>query len=316
MGNSRFRNAPFFLFFLVMFVSSAAPAETSPKKLINNIFQPSTPNDYYASYVNIRPSGMQFSDVYSGVVNKRRYKRTVLSGDVDVEVVNSPMAVSYYDAKTEQKISYPKEFLNSQLELLSSSLEKARNYYSIQVVENAERVAERETYRLSVMAKLPGRYSRVYWIDKSNFIILRVDVLDTDGQLIERIKCTSLVFKEQEKHKLIVSKDKEQFYELDVQLKPLSERIKLGWLPDEYEIVNSIDVLNGDAIETQFMLSDGFSKITVMINPHHAVSSTIEANHERDAWQKYVINSDGQQVVVSGDVPLAIVKKIATNISR
>ena len=271
--------------------------------------------EYYASYVNIRPSGMGFSDIYSGFINKVGYKRTVMSGDSDIEIVSSPITNSYYDAKTEQKVSYPKAFLKTELELLSSSLEKTRRYYSIHVVENAERVAERETYRLSVMAKLPGRYSRVYWIDKNNFITLRIDVLDTDGQLIERIKCTSLLFKEQQKHKMVVSKEKKHFKELDVEPYAFGELIKFGWLPDEYEIVSSIEVLNDGEIETQFMLSDGFSKVTVVVNPHHAVSSTVEANHERDAWQKFVINSDGQQIVVSGDVPLAIVKKIATNTS-
>jgi negative regulator of sigma E activity len=314
MGNSRFRNAPF-LFLVVILIPSAALADISPKQLLSKLFQSSSSMEYYASYVNIRPSGMEFSDVYNGFVNKVRYKRTVLSGDSDIEIISSLNKVSYFDANTEQKVSYPKAFLKTELELLSSSLEKTRHYYSIHVAENAERVAERETYRLSVMAKLPGRYSRVYWIDKRNFITLRIDVLDTDGQLIERIKCTSLFFKEQQKHKLVVSKDKNQFKELDVEPHSFDESIKFGWLPDEYEIVNSIEVLNDNEIEKQFMLSDGFSKMIVVINPHHAAHSEIEANHERDAWQKFVINSDGQQIMVSGDAPLAIVKKIATNTS-
>ena len=316
MVDSRFRNALFYIIFCVVFSPSAALAEISPKQLLVNLFEPSRSVGYYASYVNIRPSGMQYSDVYSGLINEEVYKRTILSGDANVEIVSTPAMVTYFDANAKEEISYPKRFIQSELRLLSSNLEKAHHYYSINVVENAERVAERETYRLSVMAKLPGRYSRVYWIDKSNFITLRVDVLDVDGQLIERIKCTSLLLKEPEEHTLAKSKDNEIFRQLRVINHSNHESIKFGWLPDEFEMVSSIKLLNNDAIETQYMLSDGFSKVTVVVNPRRAQNNDIEANHERDAKQKFVTNIASQQVVVKGDMPLGVVKKIATNLSR
>lgn len=251
-------------------------------------------------FVDIRPDGV--------------YRRTQFFQKGDIEMIKSPTGVSYYHQMGTERLDYGRHAVPSELSLLFSNLDEVSQYYSIQAVESTEYIAERETYRLSVMAKLPGRYSKIFWIDKKNLIILRVDVLDEDGQLIERMRCTSLVVKSPELTNLQVSKDKEGYRHLKLSASSAQSVVKFGWLPERYKLIARLGIDDKGSFEKQFIMSDGFSTFNVIVNPHTKQRGKVDANHQRDAQQQHVVNGVSEQVLVIGDVPFHVVKKVAASV--
>lgn len=304
------------VFLSILLIPAYATADITPRTLLNNFLHSAQRASYSASFVFIRPSGMQSADEFVDIRDDGMHRRTLFFQKGDVEMVKSPTTVSYYNQANAERLDYAHDAIYHELSSLFSNLDEVSQYYSIQAVEGAEHVAERETYRISVMAKLPGRYSKIFWIDKQNFIVLRVDVLDEDGQLIERMKCTSLVVKVPELINLLVSKEKKSYRHLKLSALSGHSTVKFDWLPEKYKVVARLGLHDKGSFERRITLSDGFSSFNVIINPHNQQSNKVEANHERDAQQQYVIDVADEQLIVIGDVPFHVVKKTALGVRR
>ncbi|PCI20499.1 MAG: hypothetical protein COB62_04550 [Piscirickettsiaceae bacterium] len=307
------------MFFSALFLPSVAISATSPDEFLDDFLHSDKRGSYSASFVFIKPSGLQSTDVFVDMRDDGTYKRIIWFNGAKKEMTSTPLKTMHYFPAKQEKVSYLAGQLPSRLTLLFNNYQQASHYYSIKLDENAEYVAGRETYRLSVMAKLPNRYSRVYWIDKAKFIILRVDVLDENGQLIERMKCTSLVLKKPDSGELLVSSEGIGYKAIEL-IPDVTEGpnnvITFNWLPEHYKIVQSLRVDKINSLEKHIMLSDGFSIVRVVVSPHGHHTNKIAANHQRDVWQKFVFTLENKQILLTGELPLHSIKEIAGAISH
>ena len=74
--------------------------------------------------------------------------------------------------------------------ILPENLDKLANYYTIKQLGD-DRIAGRETSVLNVQPKDAYRYGYRYWLDNETRVLLKCDLLDEKGEIVEQMMYTS-----------------------------------------------------------------------------------------------------------------------------
>jgi sigma-E factor negative regulatory protein RseB len=194
-------------------------------------------------------------------------------------------------------------------------------------LEGADRVAAHQSQVMLLEPRDPHRYAQRLWAEVSTGLMLRADVLDRDGRVLESIAFTDLKIDVRPQPDAVTTAmnrlDGYQVIKPDISRTKLEdEGWKLGVPVSGFRQISCVkrpvdgrQAKEASASIVQSVYSDGVAHVSVFIEPHDAsrhkplmsswgASNTL-AQQRGDAW-----------VTVVGDVPMETITRFADAVQR
>lgn len=143
--------------------------------------------------------------------------------------------------------------------------ERLTRAYTIRIVDESQRIASREAVKVKLIPKDEFRHGHEFWIDKANGFLLKHDVFDEQGQLLERIQFTSVTFDPDLKEDDFTP-TKEAYIQRFIEVEPtiVKRQWQFDWLPSGFDLVWQNARQMNDRTN-MMLLSDGVSTVSIFV---------------------------------------------------
>lgn len=189
-----------------------------------------------------------------------------------------------------------------------------------------ERIAGRDALRVAVMPNVADRYGHVFYLDKASGLLLKSQLLDTDGDVLETLGFSSFAVGDKvglqdyqnARHAAAEAQSRRPAPPPHVPAKPLPARWQF-WTPAGFsagpEGVRA-KRMNGSRVEV-ITLSDGLSSVSVFSEPVTGKAPrTGQSTRGSTALVSRVVGEGGNRwlLTVVGEVPLETARHIADSV--
>jgi sigma-E factor negative regulatory protein RseB len=188
-----------------------------------------------------------------------------------------------------------------------------------------DRIAGKMSRIITVTSKDMFRYGYRFWIDTSNYMLLKFDLTDPDGKAIEQVMFTRLSVDTPipaTAFQPSLTGDGYNWYRQDVKANPAVDPDAPGWvvnrLPAGFELAHfQHKRMRQDGEEAEHMVfSDGLASLSVYVEKLMEKDTAFSGLSSMGAMNAFGAVVDGHQVTVVGEVPLATVQMVAVSVSQ
>jgi len=179
------------------------------------------------------------------------------------------------------------------------------------------RVAGRPAQQIRIVSRDNSRFSYQLWLDESTGMLLKLNMLDLQGGLLEQIQVTSLTMTDEPDDyftRINQTSLPKPMAMVQKQSRPHSWQV--GYLPNGMHEVRRDTrrlALTGQVVEYK-MFSDGLVDVSVYVQPAaDAVGEDLVLRHELSTFLTLTVGK--AQVTVVGKIPLQTANAIATSLS-
>ncbi|EDY85809.1 MucB/RseB [gamma proteobacterium HTCC5015] len=220
-------------------------------------------------------------------------------------------------------VTVNKARVRSQLPLsVPMEIDGIERYYQLSL-EGVERVAGRRCQVLSLKPRDSYRYGHRLWIDESSRLLIKSDLLDTQGDVLEQIMYTELEVSPQLtdamfepefdtaglKRRELGHADQQQLLMSDHQWRV--SRAPQGFMLTTHERRGASE----SAAVEHMVYSDGMATVSVFVEPlAKGENMPVEGHSRMGALNAYGRVQGSHKVVVVGEVPAATVKQLSESV--
>ena len=195
-----------------------------------------------------------------------------------------------------------------------------QQHYSLSTAAG-ERVAGRDTRRVSVMPKDMYRYGYRLSVDNDSGFLLKSELLDLHGKPLEQIIYTTLELPQSIADELLapgISGQGFTWYTRDAPMTPARESSwTVGWLPAGFSMKDRATdpaALGRMPVE-HLVYTDGLASVSVFIEHLKVDGDGLEGISRMGAVNAFGIMVNGYQVTAVGEVPAATVERVARSVA-
>ena len=220
----------------------------------------------------------------------------------------------YFKASDESSIRIPfVENLN---------LDKLSKLYSIHLA-GRERIADRWATRASITSKDGFRYSLHVWLDEVTGLLLRSDLLDQSGMVIDSYMFVDIkILNDSSIPKIepTYSGENYNWYFAEPNMAELQDKSawSVNMVPDGFQKIKHVHGVSSDVANEKIFFSDGLASVMVTINEYvkPEENPNFEGPSQLGAVHAYGRIINNFQVTVMGEVPAETVYQIAQAITH
>ena len=206
--------------------------------------------------------------------------------------------------------------------LLPAQTEKLKNVYAISV-HKSERIAGRTTQMLTIVPRDAFRYGYRFWADNKTGLLLKSDLIDTDGKILEQFMFTAITI-----GGTIPDSELKPSYSGKGMVWQRADQTTLevntsDWaaadLPHGFELTkHMVRALPGKPHPvTHLVFSDGLAAVSVFVEKEVPVNKKSERIATgMGGVHAYRTRRDDFQVTAVGEVPAITVSKIGDSVHR
>ncbi len=185
-----------------------------------------------------------------------------------------------------------------------------------------ERVAGRETRLISIMPKDPYRYGYRLSVDDKSSFLLKTELLDLKGNILEQMIYTSIEFNKPISDRLLQPELNGEGYSWSVSDAPKQNTRKsawdVSWLPAGFTMAdNSSDPAGLGRMPVEHLVyNDGLTSISVFIEKLKPGNAELKGLSSMGAVNAFGFMIDGYQITAVGEVPSATVERVVRSVRR
>lgn len=219
---------------------------------------------------------------------------------------------------------YRQSSRNSFLELRGEQIASLDGYYEF-ALDGTERIADREAQVIRVMPRDAYRYGYTLWADTETALLLRTDLVDESGTIVERYMFVDIdIGVPIADHELQPRTDRDslQWFGIDEPGEDRDEADRpMQWdsksLPPGFMLSHSINRRGpmDEEIVEHHVYSDGLSSVSLFVKQARDDSGAVGFSR-MGAVSAYVRRVDGHVITVVGEVPERTVTMIAEGVTR
>ena len=304
------------LFFLLSTSFSSVGAETlSAKQLLQEMKKAADQLNYEFSFVQTTPSNMDSLRYRHFKVNGKTFAQLVTLDGAQQEIIQRDNLISYFQPNY-QPFSINSEGITDNLPpLIHANFDTLEQYYDF-VNIGRNRVADHVVQTIRILPKDDFRYQYVAFIDEENNLLLRSDMLDRDGNLLDQFRVVNVYvgngisglvdyFNQVAFPPLLMDKNANQTPNFNW---------APGWLPQGFKAVNrSIERDSNDKIESQ-LYSDGLFSFTLYVSDKMTENTQLDNTWRQGAYTIYNETVGNKEVTIIGQLPISTAKRIVQDI--
>jgi sigma-E factor negative regulatory protein RseB len=297
-GSQRLNCFSVLLFGLTFIFSAAQAEEISPRQWLEKMSSAMQELNYEGVFVYRSEKDFSAMKVTHVVDDSGSHEMLeTLTGDARKEVRQTP---HNHLAKGQEVDS-------------SGRLERIGNYYVLKLL-GRDRTAGRMTRLLQVTPKDEYRYGYRLWLDEKTGLMLKSDLLDQNGEILEQVMFTSLdLLKPEQVAGLLpphAATDNSGIIEPADNLE-----WKIEKLPSGFELLGVQPKVKGKDID-HMVYSDGLASVSVFVEHAKPESDALVGLSNMGAVNAFGGIRDKHQVTVVGEVPAITVKTICQSLKH
>ena len=277
-----------------------AKEESTPKQWLEKMSSAMQELNYEGVFIYLEGGELAAMRVIHVVDEKGAHELLqTLTGEERKELRNTPVGSA---AETEQ--------------VGLSQLGKIENYYNLSLI-GTDRTAGRVTQVVSVTPKDNFRYGYRLWLDDATGLLLKSDLIDKDGTLLEQVMFTSLELLTPDQYKDLFPTNESDTNNNEA--KPNEHHAGRQWvienLPTGFELLDSQPVVQHKGIE-HMVYSDGLASVSVFVERNNPEGQAFVGPSRMGAVNAFGIVAGDYQVTVVGEVPEVTVKTICQSVKQ
>jgi sigma-E factor negative regulatory protein RseB len=311
------------LLFLVLTVS-AAHADEDATKWLERMSRAAHTLNYIGTFVYMQDGQLETMQLVHAVDEAGEHDRLVSLSGPNREVIREHGQVTCYlpekdDLVAEHPATPPGFPLN-----LPTQWEQLRHLYDFRVLE-LSRVAGLSAQHVAIVPRDKLRYGQNYWIAIDSGLLLRADVVNEQGEVLEQLEFTSVSLLDQIPVQQLQPEAGSRA--IDLSPKPPLPEVQitqpLHWhvarLPAGFELeLQRQHAMAEDGVTVEHLIySDGLASVSIFIEPRRDHDQIVEggSTSRRGSVNAYTHMLPQQRVIVLGEVPLATVMQIGESIA-
>jgi len=279
--------------------------------------------NYYGTVVYLQNGHIESMRIVHKAGEDGEIERVVhLSGKAR-EIIRNNDVVTCYFSDTQSVVVDKQHFKNR---LAPGNIENYEEFVDTYVflINGEDRVAGRMTQIIEIKPKDKYRYGYRLWIDQSNWLLLKSELRNANGKIMEQLMFTDVQVVDSIPASMLkpdIASDKYTWFNG----KLVNGRQKLGevdWhatnLPNGYSIKDHYRqvIAGGDTPVDHMVISDGLATVSVYIEPFSAESQTFVGASNVGVTNIFGSILDDHHVTVVGAVPQRTVEIIANSIHQ
>lgn len=186
--------------------------------------------------------------------------------------------------------------------------------YEMVVDYDVRRIAGRNAIVIKLIPKDVYRYGHEFWLDKENDFLLKHDMIQAKGKLLERIQFTSVSFSPDLKRDDFVPK-KGSYLKPIVESQPrqIKSLWQFDWLPEGFSLVWP-EARSLDHGASMLLLSDGMATISVFVEPalQPKAMSVLSMGATIAGERGFKVKDQFYLLTIVGEVPETTIKRLMT----
>lgn len=302
------------LLFACLSFQVAFAEELSAKQLLDAMHTATQNLNYELAFVQSSPANIDALRYRHVLVNGKTYAQLVSLDGVPQEILQRDNLISYFQPNFRPFTLKGNQISDSLPPILWANMVQLEKYYDF-VTTGRNRIADRLVQTVRILPKDDFRYQYVVFIDEENHLLLRADMLNREGDLLDQFRVVNLYvgdelndlaqyIQHQQFPPLLIDKDHQNTPTFDWQP---------NWLPQGFVLINqSIEKDGQEQIETQ-LYSDGLFSFKLY------VSNKILPVEQNNIWKQgaYTIYSEtlaDKEITFIGQLPIASAKRIVQDL--
>ena len=303
-------------------VHAQGEAVQSARTLINNMSNAVRTLNYDGVFIYQRGGKMNTLRLIHKADENGEIERLISLTGAAREVIRNKHSVTCYfpdDQAVMVEKSRPRQLLSSQL---PQSMEKLISNYHIAIF-GKDRVAGKLAWVVSIKPKDGYRYGYQFWIDQSSSLLLKSELRNRTGLLLEQIVFTQLDILDaipDEMLKPSISGKGYTWYNNSQKgniVVKTNREWQVGWMPngftknnqEVYPVADSINPVN------HIVYSDGLAMVSIFIEKLQVGHELTAGLSKMGGVNAYARVANGYQVTAVGEVPQATVRRMANSVS-
>ena len=204
---------------------------------------------------------------------------------------------------------------------LPSRLEQLRHFYTLRLA-GEDRIADLPARHIAIEPRDGYRYGHNIWLDEGSGLLLKAELVDEKGRMVEQLLFTSVEFFDRVPPQLLVPQTKGKDLHRYKRKEEKDEAVhNSAWrvtrLPPGFqeEVHRRHYMPSLQAPVEHFVFSDGLASISVFIEHHKKNAHSLIGTTRMGAVNAYGRLVGGHLVTVVGEVPPKTVKLVAESVS-
>jgi len=310
-----------FLYIFLLFVSWAfagEPQSLTGQQWLEKVRDAMKTQDYHGTVIFMKNSQIDTMKYWHTIEKGVETERLISLNSPLREVIRKSNEVKCLYKETDKKIEGRHPIDRSFILNLPKAFEKSDAEYLL-AVAGQEMVAMRPTQIVAVLPKDDLRYARKIWVDIASWLPLKVEVYDTEGQVLEQVLFTEFgidaMNENAETDTPLVEKQlvRHQYLSRVDSLDDLP--VQLTYWPAGFEKIFFIRNMMQQSEKgvDHLLISDGFSNISIYFEEKGAQS--IEGLRTLGPINSFSRVVGDLQVTVLGEVPAQTAESVANGVA-
>ncbi len=300
---------------LSLLLSSIAYAEDlSAKQSLDKMTQALDNLNYEIAFVQTTPSNMDSFRYRHIKKDNKTYAQLVTLDGRQQEIIQRDNLVSYFQPNTQAFTLNSGNIVDAMPAVVRADFDKLSSVYDF-IKIGKDRVAGRFADTIRIVPKDDFRYQYLVFVDEENGLLLRGDMLDSEGKLLDQFRVVTLYIDDRLRGLTE--------YINKVSMPPLLKESKneqnsditwsAGWLPQGFSLIRyTQETLENEVIDSA-LYSDGLFTFTLFVSN---VGSNVlpENTWKQGAYTIYSEVNGGKEITFIGQLPIAAAKRIVQEI--
>ncbi|OOF46335.1 sigma-E factor regulatory protein RseB [Rodentibacter trehalosifermentans] len=301
------------LFSALLSISSSAE-QVTPKQILEKMVQAVNHLNYEIAFVQTSPTNMDSFRYRHIKRDNKTYAQLVTLDGEQQEIIQRDNLVSYFQLGSRAFTLNSGSIVDAQPSVIRSNFDKlAENYNFIMLGKN--RVAGRFTDTVRIVPKDDFRYQYVVFVDEENGLLLRSDMLDREGKLLDQFRVVTLYIDDRLKGLTdYLNKVSTPPLLNEAQNIAASLNWQAGWLPNGFAKVRQSQDLFEDEVIDSVLFSDGLFTFTLYVTKAETQQTNQDQTWKQGEYTLYSEVVGDKEITFIGQLPIATAKRIVQEV--
>lgn len=300
--------------FLLSVISTTTLASTESLQWLQKMQTANNNLNYEISFVQTTPINIDSLRYRHIKHNDKVYAQMLTLDNAPQEIIQKDNLVSYYSLNAAPFSIESNHISDYFPTIMQSNLQGLTEHYDF-VNIGRNRIANKVVQTIRILPKDDFRYQYVVFIDEQNHLLLRSDMLDREGNLLEQFRVVNINLDSISKS--FVSDLEKLNSPPIIAEKKSSSAVTLNWypnwLPKGFKLINQRTESDGENIIESQLFSDGLFYFT--LHSSNAITQNQnELAHKQGSLIIYTENRNNKELTFIGQLPIAVARRIVQEI--
>ena len=297
-----------------LFSNITSAEELSAKQSLDKMTQALDNLNYELAFVQTTPSNMDSFRYRHIKKDNKTYAQLVTLDGRQQEIIQRDNLVSYFQPNTQAFTLNSGNIVDAMPAVVRADFDKLSSVYDF-IKIGKDRVAGRFADTIRIVPKDDFRYQYLVFVDEENGLLLRGDMLDSEGKLLDQFRVVTLYIDDRLRGLTE--------YINKVSMPPLLKESKneqnsditwsAGWLPQGFSLIRyTQEILENEIIDSA-LYSDGLFTFTLFVS-NVGSNDLPENTWKHGAYTIYSEVIGGKEITFIGQLPISTAKRIVQEV--